>query len=78
MTANHENNRSDIDDLKARVDLVELIRQSGVELSQSGKGLLGRCPFHDDSTASLSVTPTRTSGTALAARPGVTSWNGSG
>ena len=55
MTANPE--RTEIEDLKGRVDLVELIRQSGVELARSGQGFMGRCPFHDDSTASLAVTP---------------------
>ena len=55
MTANPE--RAEIEDLKARVDLVELIRQSGVELTKSGKAFMGHCPFHDDSTASLAVTP---------------------
>jgi DNA primase len=49
------NDRSDLDNLKARVDLAEIIRQSGVELKQVGKNLMGRCPYHDDSTASLSV-----------------------
>ena len=58
MTANPETaNRSEIDELKSKVDLVELIRQSGVELAKSGKAFMGRCPFHDDSTASLAVTP---------------------
>ena len=47
--------RSDLDDLKSRVNLAALIRHSGVELKQVGKNLMGRCPFHDDSTASLSV-----------------------
>lgn len=59
MTANpNPNDRSEIEDLKARVDLVELIRQSGVELAGAGKSFMGRCPFHDDSTASLAVNPT--------------------
>ena len=58
MTANPETaNRSEIDELKSKIDLVELIRQSGVELAKSGKAFMGRCPFHDDSTASLAVTP---------------------
>ena len=49
--------RTELDDLKARADLVELVRQSGVELKQSGKNWLGRCPFHEDRSASLSVNP---------------------
>ena len=49
--------RSELDDLKARVDLVEIIRRSGVELKPMGRNWLGRCPFHEDKTASLSVNP---------------------
>jgi DNA primase catalytic core len=30
---------------------------SGIELKKSGKDWLGRCPFHEDDTASLVVTP---------------------
>jgi DNA primase len=32
-----------------------VVAASGVELMQRGQGFMGRCPFHDDSTASLSV-----------------------
>jgi DNA primase len=32
-----------------------VIAASGVELAERGKGFMGCCPFHDDSTASLSV-----------------------
>jgi DNA primase len=31
------------------------VTASGVELIRRGQGFMGRCPFHDDSTASLSV-----------------------
>ncbi len=48
--------RSNLDDLKARVDIAEVIRSTGLELRQVGKGLFARCPFHDDGEASLSVT----------------------
>jgi len=47
--------RQEVDDLKAHVDLVELVRQSGLELKRKGKNWLCKCPFHDDQTASLSV-----------------------
>lgn len=46
---------SELDTLKAQVDLLALIRASGVELKKSGKNYLGRCPFHDDNKPSLSV-----------------------
>jgi DNA primase catalytic core len=55
--SNGKSERRDLDDLKARVDLAELVRQSGVELKRTGKSWVGRCPFHDDSSASLSVNP---------------------
>src|ERR1035437_7982346 len=32
-----------------------VVAASGVELTQRGRGFMGCCPFHDDSTASLSV-----------------------
>lgn len=48
-------NREEMDDLKARVDLAELVRQSGLELKKKGKNWLCRCPFHDDEKASLSI-----------------------
>ena len=48
------NNRSEFDDLKARIDLAALVAQT-VELKRVGKNLMGICPLHDDGTASLSV-----------------------
>ncbi len=49
--------RTEIDALKTRVDLVEVIRATGVELKQSGQSWVGRCPFHKDKKPSLSVSP---------------------
>ncbi|ODT73768.1 hypothetical protein ABS71_06595 [bacterium SCN 62-11] len=49
--------RSELDDLKDRVDLVELFRGYGLEPRKKGRSWFCRCPFHDDSTASLSITP---------------------
>ncbi|MEW6279516.1 MAG: CHC2 zinc finger domain-containing protein [Candidatus Eremiobacterota bacterium] len=50
-------NRDELDALKAQVDLVELVRSSGVPLQQVGKNWKGRCPFHDDREASFVVNP---------------------
>jgi len=47
--------REEVDNLKAHVNLAELIRSSGLDLKKKGKNWLCRCPFHDDQTASLSV-----------------------
>lgn len=49
--------RQELNDLKARVDIAEVFRATGLELKKVGKGLFCRCPFHEDDEASLSVTP---------------------
>ena len=46
-----------IEAVKRSVDLVALVRSSGVELERKGKNWVGRCPFHEDKTPSLVVTP---------------------
>jgi DNA primase catalytic core len=43
--------------LKAEVSVARLVEGCGVELRAQGKDLVGRCPFHDDGTPSLVVTP---------------------
>ncbi len=45
--------------LKMEVDLVELVQASGVKLKRQGKNWKGCCPFHDDKTPSLVVTPSK-------------------
>ena len=47
----------EIERLKKEVDLAELVIRSGVALKKAGADLLGCCPFHDDDTPSLVVTP---------------------
>jgi len=50
--------QSEIERIKAEVDLVALIRSKGIELKRHGsKDLAARCPFHEEETASLIVTP---------------------
>ncbi|MFN8534198.1 MAG: DNA primase [Dehalococcoidia bacterium] len=44
------------DEVKARIDVVDLISPY-VALRKSGRGYIGRCPFHDDSTPSFTVYP---------------------
>ena len=51
--------QSEIERLKEEVSVARLIEAAGVELKKSGKDLLGRCPFHDDGTPSLVVTPSK-------------------
>jgi len=47
----------DITNLKARVDLVQVMTDRGLELKPKGHDLFARCPFHPDDTPSLSVNP---------------------
>jgi DNA primase catalytic core len=48
---------ADIERMKAEVSLVRLVEASGVTLEKRGADHVGRCPFHDDKTPSLVVTP---------------------
>lgn len=43
--------------LKKEVSVQRLVEASGVLLKAGGKDWVGRCPFHEDDTASLVVTP---------------------
>ena len=46
--------------LKREVSLAVLCRDYGIELKQMGPdNLMGRCPFHEDSTPSFGVTPSK-------------------
>lgn len=47
--------RETIDELKDKVDLVDLINSYGVELKKSGTRYSGLCPFHNERSASFSV-----------------------
>ena len=46
-----------INAIKTDIDLVSLIESKGIQLKKNGKGYVGLCPFHDEDTPSLSVTP---------------------
>lgn len=49
---------SDVEEVKARTDIAEVIGQS-VQLQKSGRSLKGLCPFHTEKTPSFIVTPDR-------------------
>jgi DNA primase len=49
----------EIERLRSEVSVERLVEASGIELKKSGKDWLGRCPFHEDDTASLVVTPAK-------------------
>lgn len=46
-----------IERLKREVSLVRLVELAGIELKRQGKDLVGCCPFHEDRTPSLVVSP---------------------
>lgn len=47
-----------IDELLVRVDIVELI-ESRIPLRKTGRDFSARCPFHDERSASFTVSPTK-------------------
>ena len=50
---------TELERLKAEVSLVRLIEDAGIVLTKTGKDYAGCCPFHEDATASLIVTPAK-------------------
>jgi DNA primase len=48
---------AEIEHLKRDIALERLVESAGIELKRHGKDLVGRCPFHDDKTPSLVVSP---------------------
>jgi DNA primase len=48
---------AEIERLKAEVPLAALAEAAGVELVRTGADLTGRCPFHEDDTPSLVISP---------------------
>jgi DNA primase len=50
---------AELERLKREVSLLEWVQAAGVELRRHGANWLGRCPFHDDRTPSLVVTPAK-------------------
>ena len=49
----------EIERLKAEVSLVSLAEAAGVQLRKTGSDLTGCCPFHEDGTPSLVISPAR-------------------
>ena len=45
--------------IKRETDLAAVVRSRGVELKPQGHDLVGLCPFHDDHSPSLHVTPAK-------------------
>jgi DNA primase len=49
----------EVERLKEEVSLARLVEAAGVELRAQGKDLVGRCPFHEDRTPSLVISPAK-------------------
>src|SRR5262245_63141255 len=47
----------EVERLKDEVSLQRLVEARGIELRRQGADLIGRCPFHEDRTPSLVVSP---------------------
>uniref|UniRef100_A0A809DYU1 DNA primase n=1 Tax=Ralstonia solanacearum TaxID=305 RepID=A0A809DYU1_RALSL len=47
----------DLERLKTDISVQRLVEVSGITLKKQGKDYAGRCPFHEDATPSLIVTP---------------------
>lgn len=39
---------STIDEIKSRIDIVDLVSEAGVKLRHAGKNYTGFCPFHEN------------------------------
>lgn len=52
------NNRSVIEEIKARISIEELIG-SYIKIEKSGRSLKARCPFHNEKTPSFFISPER-------------------
>ena len=50
---------SQLDEIKIRTDLAELISSYGVNLRRSGSGYMACCPFHHEKTPSFSIDPNK-------------------
>ena len=50
---------TEVQRLKDEIAVQRLVEAAGVALKKTGKDWAGCCPFHDDDTASLVVTPAK-------------------
>lgn len=47
--------RAQLDALQRETDLVAVVREQGIALTRRGRTYFGRCPFHQEQTASFAV-----------------------
>jgi DNA primase len=48
---------NELERLKQEVSLLDLVQSYGVKLQKKGKDMIGLCPFHDDHSPSLVISP---------------------
>jgi len=51
--------QSAIEEIKARIDIADLISSYGIKLKRSGANYLACCPFHHEKTPSFSIQPSK-------------------
>jgi DNA primase catalytic core len=49
----------EVERLKKEISVQRLAEMRGIKLTRQGTNLLGKCPFHDDKTPSLVITPAK-------------------
>ena len=49
----------EVERLKKEISVERLAEGRGVKLTRQGADLIGKCPFHDDRTPSLVITPAK-------------------
>jgi DNA primase catalytic core len=50
---------NEVERLKKEISVQRLAEARGIKLTRQGANLLGKCPFHDDKTPSLVITPAK-------------------
>jgi DNA primase len=50
---------SEVERLKKEISMQRLAEARGIKLTRQGADLIGKCPFHDDRTPSLVITPAK-------------------
>src|SRR6266508_655731 len=48
-----------IERIKAANDLAAVVAERGIEIKKKGRVVVGRCPFHEEKTASFTITPSK-------------------
>jgi DNA primase len=48
-----------IERIKAANELATVVAERGIEVKKKGRVVVGRCPFHEERTASFTITPSR-------------------